>query len=93
MRVVAVGVTSSGVGALNAGDTAGGRRGGRRRQRCGDRRRKRSQGGAIPAGTKGKGLPQKLGRWGREGVDRDGRFGGRTMQGAAQVVGGESARG
>ena len=80
------------VGTLHADGTTNGRRGGRRPRRGRARRRKRGKGSAVPAGAKGRELPQRLGRMGREGIDGNRRFGGSSMQGAAQVVGGKSAR-
>ena len=81
-----------GVGALHADGTTNGRRGGRRPRRCRARRRKRGTGSAVLVGAKGRELPQRLGRMGREGIDGNKRFGGSSMQGVTQVVGGKSAR-
>ena len=80
------------VGTLHADDTTSGRRGGRRPRRCGARRGERGKGSAVPAGARGRELPQRLGRMGREGIDGSRRFGGSSMQGVTQVVGGKSAR-
>ena len=80
------------VGALHADGTTNGRRGGRRPRRCRARRRKRGTESAVLVGAKGRELPQRLGRMGREGIDGNKRFGGGSMQGVTQVVGGKSAR-
>ena len=80
------------VGTLHADGTTNGRRGGRRPRGCRARRGKRGKGSAVPAGARGRELPQRLGRMGREGIDGNKRFGGSSMQGVTQVVGGKSAR-
>ena len=80
------------VGTLHADGTTNGRRGGRRPRGCRARRGERGKGSAVPAGARGRELPQRLGRMGREGIDGNKRFGGGSMQGVTQVVGGKSAR-
>jgi hypothetical protein len=86
------GGTCSRVGTLHADGTTNGRRGGRRPRGCSARRRKRGTGSAVLVGAKGRELPRRLGRMGREGIDGNKRFGGGSMQGVTQVVGGKSAR-